>query len=1030
MDLSFIHLHNHSEYSILDGCLKIATWSRRPTRTSMPAVALTDHGNIFGAVTFFKEAKARGIKPILGCEVYVAPGSRLDKGPTNEETHHFHLVLLVKNEKGYRNLCQLLTKAYLEGFYYRPRIDKEILAGHDRGADRPLGLPQGRGQLPPGAGPGRARREGRPRVRRALRPGRFLPRAPGPRPRAAEGDQPEDRRPGPEARPAARRHERRPFPPQEDAETQDVLLCIQTNKKITDQDRIRFSAGPVLFQVRARRWPSSSRTSPRRSRTRPGSPPSAISTSRSTATSCPNFQPPDGTSLSEYFEAGRPRRVPGADGRAQARRSRPTGDATATPLEEYEERLDREIRLIKEMGFEGYFLIVWDLIKAAREKGIPVGPGRGSAAGSMVAYCLGITEIDPIEYDLLFERFLNPERISLPDIDIDFCARRRQEMIEYVTEEIRPGQRQPDHHLRDDGRPGRHPGRRPRPRGPAPRGRPDRQAHPGLRARRDPRAPRSRPSPSSGSSARRTPRSPSSWPSPRSSRARSAMPPSTPPGVVITPKPLVEFVPLYQSVKGEITTQFAMGDIEAIGLLKMDMLGLRNLTVIDDALELIEKDTGERIDIDAIPLDDRATFDLFKAGNTDGVFQFESPGMKDLLRSFKPEVFRDLIALNALYRPGPLKSGMTDEFIHRKNHPERIDLRVPRARAHPPGDAGDHRLPGAGHAHRRPSSPGFSLAEADILRKAMGKKVKDIMKAQKQRFLQGARKNGIAQAKADEDLRPDRPVRRIRLQQIPQRRLRLPRLPDGLPQGPLPAPLHGRPADLRSRARGDAPGRQVHQRVPARWGSTSCRRTSTRATSTSRWRAGTSASGWRPSRTSARRPSARSWPSARSAAASPSPFDLFQDDDARVVNRKALESLIKAGAFDSLGWRRSQCFHLLDKMIEFGHEIQRSRTQQPEPPLRRGRPRAARDPGRGPGDAGVGRVPLPVLRDGRPRLLHHGPSRWPNTRASSTCSSPTTSPTSTRRTSTRRSAWPGSSPRSSRSRRKRTSAWPPSSSRT
>jgi len=396
--------------------------------------------------------------------------------------------------------------------------------------------------------------------------------------------------------------------------------------------------------------------------------------------------------------------------------------------------------------------------------------------------------------------------------------------------------------------------------------------------------------------------------------------------VVITPKPLVEYVPLHQSVKGEVTIQFAMGDIEAIGLLKMDMLGLRNLTVIDDALKLIEKDTGERIGIDAIPLDDRATFDLFKAGNTDGVFQFESPGMKDLLRKFMPEVFRDLIALNALYRPGPLKSGMTDEFIHRKNHPERTTYEFPELEPILRETRGiivyqEQVMRIAGKL------AGFSLAEADILRKAMGKKVKEIMKAQKQRFLQGARKNGIAQAKATKIFdqiaqfaeygfnKSHSAAYAYLAYQTAYLKARYPRhfmaalLTSEAERGGTPQVVKyiGECRDMGINILPpDINKSDYHFTVEGgdiRFGLAAVKNVGEAAIreilATREKRGGFTA-----------------------------PFDLFLDNDARVVNRKALESLIKAGAFDALCWRRSQCFHMLDRMIEYGHEIQRSRAQR------------------------------------------------------------------------------------------------------
>jgi DNA polymerase-3 subunit alpha len=611
----------------------------------------------------------------------------------------------------------------------------------------------------------------------------------------------------------------------------------------------------------------------------------------------------------------------------QVRRKVASGaaDGNGHALKEYEERFDRELRLIREMGFEGYFLIVWDLIKVAREKGIPVGPGRGSAAGSMVAYSLGITQIDPIEYDLMFERFLNPERISLPDIDMDFCARRRQEIIEYVTKKygqenvsqiITFGTMAARGAIRDVGRVLEVPlPEVDRIAKLIPAFGPDSTLDAAIK-----KVPELRDLQEKNTKiaqliaiARKL-----------EGQVRHASIHAA--GVVITPKPLVEYVPLYQSVKGEITTQFAMDDIEAIGLLKMDILGLRNLTVIDDAIKLIEKDTGERLDIENVPLDDRETFDLFKAGNTDGVFQFESPGMKDLLRSFKPEVFRDLIALNALYRPGPLKSGMTDEFIHRKNHPERTTYEFPELEPILKETRGIivYQEQVMRIAVRL---AGFSLAKADILRKAMGKKARETMKAQKQSFVQGARKNGIAQAKATKIF--DQIAQFAEYGFNKSHSAAYAYLAYQTAYLKAHYPRHFLAALLTSEAERGATSQVVkyigecremginvlppdinrsdfHFTVEGgdlRFGLAAVKHVgegAIREILSSREKLGRFAS----------------------------PFDLFQDNDARIVNRKALESLIKAGAFDGLGWRRSQCFHMLDRMIEYGHEVQRSRTQR------------------------------------------------------------------------------------------------------
>jgi DNA polymerase-3 subunit alpha len=918
MEPTFVHLHNHTEYSVLDGCLKVPDLLDAAFKNNMPAVAITDHGNIFGAVQFFKEAKARSVRPILGCECYVAPGSRFDKKPGDRnDIHHFHLILLVKDERGYRNLCRLLTRSYLEGFYYRPRIDKELLAAHAEGL---IALSSClKGELSAWLLRGFAEKaEDAAREYAAIFPkGDYYVEL-------QDHGLPDQKTVNPLLVDLARRldlplvatndiH----FARREDAESQDVLVCIQTNRKISDPDRLKFSTDQFYFKSGEemkelfKDWPE------------------AIHNTARIAARCefefptkqyflPNFTPPQGKTLSEYFEQVA---WDGFRKRMEERAARRGEAEEAHTEKEYEDRLEREIKLIKEMRFEGYFLIVWDLLKAAREKGIPVGPGRGSAAGSLLAYVLEITEIDPLEYDLLFERFLNPERISLPDIDMDFCGRRRGEMIEYVTKKygqenvcqiITFGTMAARGAIRDVGRV--------------------------LEV----------PLPEVDRIAKMIPFGPDSTigealknvPELRELRDRNSKiaqmlaiaqriegqvrhPSIHAAGIVITPKPLVEFMPLYQSVKGEITTQYAMGDVEALGLLKMDLLGLRNLTVIDDALALIRKDTGEEIGVKTLPLDDSRTFEVFQAGNTDGVFQFESPGMKDLLRRFRPEQFRDLIALNALYRPGPLKSGMTDEFIHRKNHPDRVAYELPELEPILKETRGI--IVYQEQVMRIATDlAGFSLAGADLLRKAMGKKDKETMKAQKQKFVQGAKKKGISQAKADKLFEQIKEFAEYGFNKSHSAAYALLAYQTAYLKAHYPQ--HFLAALLTSEAeRGATP--QVVKYIGEchdmgvkvlppdinksdfpftveegniRFGLAAVKNVGQAAVEEI---------------VGIRR---RNGPFA-------SPFDLFLDHDTKVLNRKAVESLIKAGAFDSLGWKRSQSFHMLDRMIEFGHEVQKAK---------------------------------------------------------------------------------------------------------
>jgi DNA polymerase-3 subunit alpha len=918
MEATFVHLHNHTEYSILDGCLKVPELVDAAYRNNMPAVAITDHGNIFGAVQFFKEARARGVKPILGCEVYVAPGSRFEKKPgAADDIHHFHLILLVADDKGYRNLCRLLTQSYLEGFYYRPRIDKELLAAHAEGL---IGLSSClKGELSAWLLRGFAEKaEDAAREYAAIFPkGDFYVEL-------QDHGLPDQKAVNPLLVELARKlglplvatndtH----FARREDAQSQDVLVCIQTNRKISDPDRLKFSTDQFYFksgdEMRElfKNYPEAIQNTARIAARAEFEFPSK-------SYFLPHFTPPEGKTLGEFFEEVA---WEGFRKRMEKRAARRVNGEHDHTVKEYEDRLKREIKLIKQMEFEGYFLIVWDLLKAAREKGIPVGPGRGSAAGSLLAYVLEITEIDPLEYDLLFERFLNPERISLPDIDMDFCGRRRGEMIEYVTRKY--GQENVSQIITFGTM--------------AARG-----------AIRDVGRVLEVPLPEVDRVAKMVPFGPDSTiaealknvPELRELRDKNSKiaqllaiaqgiegqvrhPSIHAAGIVITPKPLVEFMPLYQSVKGEITTQFAMGDVEALGLLKMDLLGLRNLTVIDDALRLIRKDRGEEIDLESIPLDDVRTFEVFQAGNTDGVFQFESPGMKDLLRNFRPEQFRDLIALNALYRPGPLKSGMTDEFIHRKNHPERVSYELPELEPILKETRGI--IVFQEQVMRIATDlAGFSLAGADILRKAMGKKDKETMKAQKQKFVQGAKKKGISQAKADKLFEQIKEFAEYGFNKSHSAAYALLAYQTAYLKAHYPH--HFLAALLTSEAeRGATPQVVKYIGECHDMGIKVLPPDINKSEFPFTVEGGNIRFGLAAVKNVGQAAVEELLAVRKKLGGFTSPFSLFEDHDSKVLNRKAVESLIKAGAFDSLGWKRSQCYHMLDRMIEFGHELQKAR---------------------------------------------------------------------------------------------------------
>jgi len=736
---NFVHLHVHTDYSLLDGACEISRLVDRAAELKMPAVAVTDHGNLFGAVKFYDAAIKRGVKPIIGCEVYVASTNRFDRSPDSDRP--YHLVVLCENEAGYRNLVKLASSAFIEGYYYKPRIDKDLLARHAEGLIGLSACLRGEVAVALSADKYQSARQSAYDLRDIFGKGKFY---------LEIQDQgfPEERRINPHLVRLAREtgiplvatndcH----YLAQSDARAQDVLVCIQTGKTVSDTARLKFPTEQFYFK------------SPEEMLAIFGEIPEALERTLEIAERCnfhltksqhvfPHFEVPGGETLDSYFE--KVTREGFAHRREHLERLQAAG-RLRYPLEAYEERLEREVELIKQMRFAGYFLIVWDFIRFAREGCIPVGPGRGSAAGSLVAYALHITDIDPLQHGLLFERFLNPERISFPDIDIDFCMRRRGEVINYVTERygrenvsqiITFGTMGAKAVIRDSGRALD-----------MPFAEVDRIAKlvpnvlnitlkdavaqsPELRQlkERDPRI----------ADLLQVAEHLEGFVRHASTHAA---------GVVISPQPLQEIVPLYKSNKDEITTQYAMDDLEKIGLLKMDFLGLTTLTVIDDCLKLIELARGEKLDLDALPLDDAETYALLGKGLTAGIFQFESRGMTDILRRVKPNRLADLTALNALYRPGPIQGGMVDDFIARKTGKKRVAYDLPQLK-----DILEETYGVIVYQEQvmqiAASVAGFTLGEADILRRAMGKKKHEEMVAMREKFLAGAAKNGVPPAKA------------------------------------------------------------------------------------------------------------------------------------------------------------------------------------------------------------------------------------------------------------------------------------------
>src|SRR5688572_3373435 len=736
----FVHLHLHTEFSLLDGACRVDELLDQVAKLGQKSVAVTEHGNMFSSVVFHDAARKRGIKPILGCEVYVAPGSRLDKSGTPGETAN-HLVLLAETNEGFHNLIKLVSSGYTEGFYYKPRIDKALLAQHAKGL---IGLSSClKGEVATGIRTDQARkaRDAAAMYRDILGAGNFFLEMQfqgieeqkvvnvGLQPIAADLGLPlvctNDVH----------------YLQNSDFKPHDILLCIGTGKGVNDTDRLRYHGDQFYLKTAAEMAAIFADY------------PEALANTVRIAERCnvdlsgtvnhlPNFDVPPGYTLDDYFEhivrEGFQYRLPRLKDLAAR-------GVLKHSVDEYENRLSYEIAMIKQMEYPGYFLIVWDFIRYAREKSIPVGPGRGSAAGSLVAYCLRITDVDPLDYDLIFERFLNPERVSLPDIDIDFCERRRGEVIDYVTQKygrenvaqiITFGTMKAKAVVRDVGRVLEMPF--------ADVDKVAKQIPAALDMTLDKALEENE---TLRQMEQTDPKVKELLSVARRLEGMTRHASVHAAGVVIAPRAITEFAPLYRGAHDEIVTQWSMKDIERVGLLKMDFLGLSTLTLIDDCVKEIERTTGETLDIANLPFDDAKTYQIFQDGQTFGIFQFESSGMRDILRKAKPQTLEDLIALNALYRPGPLRSGMVDDFIARKGG--KIDIKYELPQLEPILRETYGVIAYQEQVMRIARElGGFTLGEADILRKAMGKKNPEVMAKQRGRFVEGAKKNGIPEKKA------------------------------------------------------------------------------------------------------------------------------------------------------------------------------------------------------------------------------------------------------------------------------------------
>ncbi|HTX54602.1 MAG TPA: DNA polymerase III subunit alpha [Candidatus Baltobacteraceae bacterium] len=725
----FVHLHLHTQYSLLDGACQLDRLIAKAKEYKMPALAMTDHGNLFGAVDFYAMAMKAGVKPIVGCELYMAPGSRFERTPQDGQYEGAnHITLLCRDLSGYKNLVKLVTAGYLEGFYYKPRIDRELFAQHGAGLIALSGcLNSELGHALVDQNEAKSAEIAKFYMDVVGKDNYYL--------EIQDHGLEEQRTMTRGALPLAKQlgipvvatndvH----YLNAGDHKAHEVLLCVQTGKSMKDPDHWRFSSQQFYLK------------SPDEMHSLFAEVPDALLNTITIAERCnleltfgkirlPKYSVPAGHTLESYLrelaEAGLRKRYPNAG-------------------PEVWDRFNREMAVIEKMGFAGYFLVVWDFISFARSRGIPVGPGRGSAAGSLVAYSLQITNIDPLRFGLLFERFLNPERISMPDMDIDFCDERRDEVIEYVRKKygaenvsqiITFGTLGAKAVIRD-----------------VARGMGMTYADGDKIAKMVPNAlnisleDAIKESVPLRQAIERSPEVAELIDIAKVLEGLTRHASTHAAGVVISSEPLIEHVPLYKGAKGEITTQYAMTAIEKIGILKMDFLGLRTLTVIMNTLRLIQQTHGITVDVDQLPPGDAPTYQLLTEAKTFGVFQLESSGMRDLLRQLRPNCIEDIVALVAMYRPGPMEQ--IPKYIDRKHGRSKVEYEHPLMEAILKETYGimvyqEQVMQIASEL------AGFTLGEADILRRAMGKKSSELMAEQRKQFVEGARKRGVADKKAE-----------------------------------------------------------------------------------------------------------------------------------------------------------------------------------------------------------------------------------------------------------------------------------------
>ncbi len=903
----FVHLHVHSEYSLLDGAAQLEKLVQKAQALRFPALALTDHGNLFGAIDFYLAAQKAGVKPILGCELYVAPGGRRERGSQDGGYEGAnHLTVLVRNLAGYKNLIKLVAKAYLEGFYYKPRVDKELLAAHADGLLVLSGcLNSEVARLISTGEPGRGQ-EVAGWYREVFGKDNYFMEI------QAHGLEEQARVTAETLRIAKALGA--PIVGTNDshyldaghARAHEALLCIQTGTTLLDPKRWRFASEE--FYVKSA--DEMARVFAER--------PDACRNTLAVAERCnltlefgafhlPRYVVPDGHTLESYLEhltrEGLRRRYGPAP-----------GDAV-------EARLAHELAIIEKMGFAGYFLVVWDFIHYARQQDIAVGPGRGSSAGSLVAYCLGITNIDPLRYGLLFERFLNPERISMPDMDVDFADDRRDEVIRYVADKygrdrvahiITFGTLGAKAAIRDVGRVLGMP-----------------YAEVDRIAKLVPAFPLNitldeayQKSPPLAEMVRSQPSVPELWQVARTLEGCTRHASVHASAVVISDEPLDEHIPLYRDPKRpELITGYAMGPIEKLGLLKMDFLGLRTLTVLANTVRLIRESQGIELDLDTLPVDDAKTYELLGEAKTFGVFQLESAGMRDALRGLRPERLEDVIAIVSLYRPGPME--LIPDFIHRRHGRARITYEHPAMEKYTQETYGimvyQEQI-----MQIASEMAGFTMGEADTLRRAMGKKDRELMARQRDKFIGGCAERGTPAAKAE------------RVWELMEKFA-------GYGFNKSHAGAYGLVAYQTAYFKANYPVQFMAALLTSEMGDTDkivkyieeCRAMGIRVeppdVNVSQVTFSVSGHAIRFGLAAIKNVGEAAMESILATRQQDGPFRSLDDFcvrvDLRLVNRRVLESLVKAGAFDTLGLPRAQLMASVDAALEAGQRQQRERAE-------------------------------------------------------------------------------------------------------